>query len=320
MGDIFAAVPAHDDPRLLVGFRSSDDGGVYELDHGEALVQTVDFFTPIVDDPEDFGAIAAANALSDVYAMGGKPLTALSLVCFPYKDLDTDILRAIVRGGSRTIQAAGAVVIGGHSVADPEIKFGYAVTGLVSPTRVWRNDTARPGDVLVLTKPLGTGLLTTAVKQDKLPQDVLAEPIQEMKRLNASAAGLAAKCLVRAATDVTGYGFLGHLYEMLRPAGLGAVIHTQALPIFDGVDEAIRLGAITGAFTSNRSYVPEAVLIKTAAYQALEQVLFDPQTSGGLLVALPAHQAASLVDRLRGAGHRCAVVGQVTTSGDIVCE
>ena len=306
-------------PDLLVGFRASDDGGIYRISDDQALVQSVDFFTPIVDDPADFGAISAANALSDIYAMGGKPLTALSLVCFPYKDLPLHLLTEMTAGGAEKIGESGALIIGGHSVEDPEIKLGYAITGTVNPDEFWRNDTPQVGDTLVLTKPLGTGLITTAVKQDKLPAHHLTTPIREMKRLNAVARDLGRQLEIHAATDITGYGFFGHLYEMIRGRGLGARIQVEALPLFEGVWQAINLGAITGAHKTNREYLAPYQIDGNPAYKKYEPLLFDPQTSGGLLLALPEEQASVLVENLCQSGHRAAAVGTITNNGELCC-
>jgi len=310
-------MPPVDAPQLLVGYASADDGAVYRLDGDTALVQTVDFFTPIVDDARVFGAISAANALSDIYAMGGRPITALSLVCFPDRDLPAELLADIAAGGAAKIAESGAVVAGGHSVSDPEIKFGYAVTGLVEPDRLWRNDTPQPGDALLLTKPLGTGLITTAVKQDKLAADSLAEPIREMTRLNRAARDLARDFDIHAATDVTGYGLMGHLFEMLRGRELGAQISAEALPLFDHVWTAITAGAITGAHRTNVEYVSAYRLTANAALEKFQHALYDPQTSGGLLLALPPDQAQDLLRALTEAGHRAAVIGGITAQAKI---
>ena len=315
-----ARLPRPDDPRLLVGYDAADDGAVYRLEGSTCLIQTVDFFTPIVDDPGDFGAIAAANALSDVYAMGGRPLTALSLVCYPYKTWPGEILEAILRGGVETVREAGALVVGGHSVQDAEIKFGYAVTGLVDEVEVRRNDTPRVGDALVLTKPLGTGTLTTAVKKDLLGADHLREPVAEMRRLNAEAAERARVADVAAVTDITGFGLIGHLYEMVRGRALGAEIVCEALPLFPGVWDAIAAEAFTGAHTTNRHYVAEYHIEDTAAHRRFGQILYDPQTSGGLLIALAEADAEPLVTTLRATGHRAARIGTITAEPVIRCR
>ena len=319
MGHIFAAIPKSDDANLIVGFSSSDDGAVYRLDDKTALVQSVDFFTPIVDDPFDFGAISAANALSDIYAMGGVPKTALSLVCFPYKEMPYDILASIVAGGAQKVAESGALVVGGHSVGDDEIKFGYAVTGLIDPRHCWRNDTPQVGDALLLTKPLGTGVLTTAVKQDKLPADFLAAPIAEMKRLNAAAAAAARKFTIHAATDITGFGLLGHLFEMVRGSQLGARVQVESLACFTGTDQALQLGAFTAAHRTNHEYVAAYELAATPALDAYGGILFDPQTSGGLLLALPQEQASELLAALLASGHNACHVGEITAKAVIEC-
>ncbi len=310
-------MPRADHPELLVDFRAADDGAVYRLDDGQALVQTVDFFTPIVDDPRDFGAISAANSLSDVYAMGARPITALALVCCPYRDLPEGLLGEIIAGGAEKIIESGAAVVGGHSVVDPEIKFGYAVTGLVDPRRAWRNNTPEPGDALLLTKPLGTGLIATAVKQDKLDAGTLDEPTHEMKRLNRAACEAARGFDIHAATDVTGFGLLGHLYEMIRGRSLGAVLHAGALPLFPAVWEAVAKGAITGAAKTNMDYLSSFPLAETPDFERFKPILFDPQTSGGLLLALPRNQAELLGEQLNRDGHRTAVIGRVQEEAEL---
>ena len=317
---MLGAIPSREDENLLVGYDTADDAAVYRLNDDTCLIQTVDFFTPIVDDPEDFGEITAANSLSDVYAMGGRPLTALSLVCYPYKTWPIHILQAIMAGGARKVLESGALVVGGHSVADDEIKFGYAITGTVAADAFWRNNTPEPGDVLVLTKPLGTGTLTTAIKKDLLGAEYLEEPVAEMKRLNACAAELAQNLEVHAATDITGFGLMGHLYEMLKPRGYGAKICCEALPVFPGVWEAIKARAFTGAHTSNREYVCDYEIPETTGLETYGQILFDPQTSGGLMLALPKQEATSYLSGLNDAGHRAAIIGEVTAEAVIRCE
>lgn len=319
MGEIFSAIDQKPDDRLIVGFDASDDGAVFQIDADRALVQSVDFFTPIVDDPEAFGAIAAANSLSDIYAMGGRPLTALSLVCYPYASLGTEILAAIVAGGSRKVRESGALVVGGHSVSDEEIKFGYSVTGEVAPNAAWRNDTPQVGDALVLSKPLGTGVITTAVKQDKLPEKLLDEPIAEMARLNSKAAELARAYDIHAATDITGFGLMGHLYEMLRAQNLGADIRTDNLAVFEGVMDGIAQKALTRAHRTNREYLADYDVPDTETLQRFGDVVYDPQTSGGLLFALPSDQADALFQDLERHGHRPSLVGTITSNPSIVC-
>lgn len=303
-----------------MGYDHADDGAVYRLQGGVCLVQTVDFFTPIVDDAEDFGAISAANALSDIYAMGGQPLTALSLVCFPHKTWPLDLLAGIMRGAEAKVKEADAVIVGGHSVQDEEIKFGLAVTGTVAEDAYWTNRGARDGDVLVLTKPIGTGTLTTAVKQDKLPASVLDMPVREMKRLNARAAALAREIEVHAVTDVTGFGLMGHLFEMLRTDGLGAVIRYEQIPLFPCVWEAIEAKALTAAHRTNRDYVANYDIPRTGAHETQAPMLYDPQTSGGLLLACPPDDGERLVRLLTEEDHCAAVIGKVTGSGSIVVK
>lgn len=292
-------------------FKTSDDGAVFRTGHNCALVQTMDFFTPIVDNPEDFGAISAANALSDIYAMGGKPLTALSIVCFPHKTLDIDILARICSGGAQTISSSGAMVVGGHSVSDDDIKFGYAVTGTVDPEQIWRNHTVKLHDSLVLTKPLGTGLLTTAVKQNHLKQKVLESPIREMKRLNKMACETGRCFEINAATDVTGFGLLGHLFEMLSPRNLGAELELTQLPLFPYVWEAIEKKALTGAHRTNKDYIQSYAMESTNTSNRFLPILLDPQTSGGLLFSLPRSEAEDLVQALHKQNHQAAIIGRV---------
>ena len=311
------AIPYRHDANLLVGYGSADDGAVYRLDNGTCLIQTVDFFTPIVDDPFQYGEIAAANALSDVYAMGGRPVTALSLVCYPYKTWPADMLQQIMAGGASKIEEAGSLVVGGHSVQDAEIKFGFAITGTVAEKNIWRNDTPRAGDALVLSKPLGTGTLTTAVKQNKLDETILDAAIREMSRLNAAAAVQAKKYKVSAVTDITGFGLMGHLYEMVRGAGYGAHIRCENLPVLPGAWDAIAAEAFTGAHKTNRVYVADYHIPETSALIQYGQLLFDPQTSGGLLIALPPADAKTLAADLCREGHTAAVIGDITERATI---
>ncbi len=301
--------PATSD-RVLVGYGTSDDAGVYLLRDDVALVSTVDFFTPIVDDPYDFGRIAATNAFSDVYAMGGRPLTALNIVAFP-EDLDLAILARILEGGASVARSAGVAVIGGHTIKDAEPKYGMAVTGTVDPKRIVTNANAQPGDLLVLTKPLGTGILTTALKRGAIEPHDLEEAVRAMTTLNdgASEAMLAAEA--HAATDITGFGLLGHAGGMARASNVRVVIYAAAVPFMDRVLELIESGAVPGgtrhnaethaAFTDFATTVPEAVRIG----------LSDAQTSGGLLISVAADRVDMLVSRLTEAGTLAAVIGEV---------
>lgn len=318
MGDIFKAIEQPTSPELLVGFEASDDSAIFRLDEKTALVQSLDFFSPIVDDPVQFGAIAAANSLSDIYAMGGRPITALTMLCFPYTTVDTDILARISRGGSQKIRESGALVVGGHSVLDSEVKFGYAVTGLVDPNLFWRNNTPQEGDALLLTKPLGTGLIATAVKQNKLPASYLNEPTSEMMRLNKLASELAAPLTVHACTDITGFGLMGHLFEMCRSQSMGALLKSDAIAVFNGVWQAIEAGALTRAHGSNREYLSDYAA-DSPALEKFGDILFDPQTSGGLLLAMPPVDAQTLKKALVAQGHHTSLVGHITSSPEIRC-
>ncbi len=291
---------------MLVDHSTGDDAGVYRLDSGEALVQTVDFFTPVVDDPYTFGSIAAANALSDVYAMGGRPLTALSIACFPEKDFPTEWAAAIVKGGFDKLCEAGCVLLGGHSVRDPEIKFGYAVTGLVDPARLLTNAGARAGDVLVLTKPLGTGIIATALKAGQAPDDVVASAAISMATLNRAAAAAALHCGVRAATDVTGFGLIGHALALARESGVTLELQARALPVLPGARElAPRFQP--GGLRANVAQYGEEVKVQAGVEAELRVLAYDPQTSGGLLLCIP--EAA--VDALLGELPTAQVIGHV---------
>jgi selenide, water dikinase len=279
-------VPTHADRRVLVGRETFDDAGVFVLRDDLALVQTVDFFAPIVDDPYVFGQIAAANALSDVFAMGGEPLTALAIVGFPAGKLPPSVLADILRGGQDKVREAGAVLIGGHSIIDEELKFGLSVTGQAHPARLLTNATARPGDRLVLTKPLGTGLLATAAKADRLPAESIAALHASMSSLNAAASRAALAAGVTCATDVTGFGLLGHALNVARGSGVTLRIDGRRLPELPGARELWRAGTRTGGYERNESYLASHVDSAAADPSDLALAL-DPQTSGGLLLAVP---------------------------------
>jgi len=295
---------------LLVGFGHADDSGVVALDHDRALVQTVDFLTPMVDDAQKFGAIAAANALSDVYAMGGVPLSVLNVLCFPSKTLDSETLGSILKGALNKVIQAGAVLAGGHSVRDEELKFGLAVTGLIHPDRVWKNDGAQVGDVLVLTKPLGTGILTTARKRDAITEDELAEAVASMLRLNDTAASVGRALRVHSCTDITGNGLVGHAWEIARASGVLLSMGFEQLPILAGALELAGQGFVPGGARSNTRYVGsgwQAVGLN----EAEEGLVFDPQTSGGLLFSVHCEDATTLCATLGQEGVNAAVVGEV---------
>ena len=296
---------------LLVGTSTADDAGVFRIAPDLALVQTVDFFTPIVDDAFQFGAIAAANALSDVYAMGGEPKTALNVACFPQNGVPLEVLIDILRGGLAKAEEAGVVVVGGHTVIDEEIKFGMAVTGLVHPDRILRNVGARPGDALVLTKALGTGIVATALKRGAGSPAEHAAAIESMAALNAAAARVLRGFQVHACTDVTGFGLLGHGYEMAHGSGVRLALVAERLPLLPGARALAAAGHLTGGCKRNREWLADKVEVAAAVPADLAEIAWDPQTSGGLLAAVPAATAPRLLDAFRAAGVRAATIGAV---------
>lgn len=302
------------DPHLLVGIGTSDDAGVYKIDDTTALIQTLDFFTPIVDDPYLFGQIAAANSLSDVYAMGGKPLTAMNIVAFPLGTLDGDVLLAILQGGQDKINEAGAILVGGHTVYDTEPKYGLSVTGIVHPDKVLTNANVQPGDALVLTKALGTGVLATAAKADMFATGVAAANVG-MAKLNKQAAEIIARYAVNACTDITGFGLLGHVYEMASASKVNIAIDSTTLPLLPEAAEAAAMGFVPAGAYENRSYL-QTVTFADDVPENLRDLCFDPQTSGGLLVSLPLEYAIALLGELRSGGvSEAAIIGKATITG-----
>jgi selenide,water dikinase len=305
------------DDRVLVDYRTSDDAGVYRISETRALVQTVDFFTPVVDDPFAYGRIAGANALSDVYAMGGRPLTALAIAGFP-KDADRAVLSEIFRGGLQALREAGAALLGGHTVQDQEIKFGYAVTGEVDPGRMWTNAGAKPGDRLLLTKALGTGVIATAIKFARADRRTAEGAIASMVQLNKAAAealsGLEAAA-VHACTDITGFGLVGHATELARASGCVVQIDSGRVPLLDGALDLVE-GNTPGGGRTNRSHFGAGVRTERTLDARLEQLLYDPQTSGGLLVAVDPGSAAAALELLRRAGVTAHEVGSVSAPGE----
>ena len=299
-------MPKIANPNVLAGFDHADDAGVYQLTPELAMVQTVDFFTPIVDDPFTFGAIAAANSLSDIYAMGGRPVSALSIVAFP-ADGESDVLEAIMRGGLEKMREAGCALLGGHSVADPEIKFGYAVTGTIHPERIKHNGGAQAGDALVFTKALGTGAIVTAEKRGEARPEWIEAAVESMLTLNGRACETMLEYQVHACTDITGFGFIGHAREMALASGVALEIEAVAIRQLPGALEAIRAGGISKGLRNNREFASCVVDGGNDLDPVLIDLLYDPQTSGGLLISLPREDAESLVERLPGA-HR---VGRV---------
>lgn len=306
-----AALVPHTDPRLLVGHETFDDAGVFRLSDDLALVQTVDFFAPIVDDPYDFGQVAAANALSDVYAMGGDPLTALSIVGFPTGKLPLHVLSTILRGGQDKVHEAGASLVGGHTINDEEVKFGLAVTGRVHPDRILSNANARAGDVLILTKPIGTGLVATAVKRGSAAPGHEAAMIASMKRLNREASVAALAVGVRCATDITGYGLLGHAAHIARASAVTLQLRVGDLPVLPGAAEALAAGVRTGGAERNDAFVAPDVAWSSVS-DAQRALLVDPQTSGGLLVAVPGNRVPEYLSRVDGS----VVIGEVVPRGE----
>ncbi len=285
-----------------MGTETGDDAAVVRLDDERALVETLDFFSPVVDDPFDFGRVAAANAFSDVYAMGGRPLFALNILCFPMKTLGHEVLARVLAGGDAIAAEAGVPILGGHSVEDPEPKYGMVVTGLVHPDRLLRNTGGRPGDVLFLTKPLGSGILTTALKKGALAPERAAEIVRVMTTLNRAGAEAMQEVGVRACTDVTGFGLLGHLRGMLACTGVGAELEFARLPLVDGVLETVRGGTCPGGTRRNLGFFGPHCEFDDALDEAQRLVVADAQTSGGLLIACPPERADALADALRAAG------------------
>lgn len=304
-------MPENTDPDLLVGFDRADDAGVYRLSETQALVQTVDFFTPIVDDPFVFGAIAAANALSDIYAMGGRPLTALNIAGFPNKLLGMEVLNQILRGGASKVREAGAVLVGGHTVQDPELKYGLAVTGVVHPERIFTNAGARPGDWLILTKKLGTGLIANAFKAGALSEADLEEAVASMMALNAAASAQMQNIGASACTDITGFGLLGHARELAAASRVSLTLRASQAPVFELALELAGRGPLTGGSRANQDFLAGAVRVEPGVSLARANILFDAQTSGGLLIAVDPAKAQALLDALRPVAPASALIGQV---------
>lgn len=303
------------DPNVITGFLGSEDAGVYRLNDSTALVQTVDFFTPIVDDPRTFGRAAAANSLSDVYAMGGRPLTALNIVCFPVKKLGMAMLRSILQGGLDVLEEAGVALVGGHSVEDDEPKYGLSVTGVVHPDRVMTNSSLRAGDRLVLTKAVGTGLIATAIKAQLASSKSMEVVVASMCALNKSASEVATQFGVRACTDVTGFGLAGHLVEMARASRCRMRVRAQGVPVLDGAMEAASMGLVPAGARSNHNFFRTWTTIDSGLSPETVDLMFDPQTSGGLVMGIPSDRATDFLAALRDHGVEIAtVIGEVYDS------
>ena len=296
---------------MIVGFETADDAGVFRLADDLALVQTVDFFTPVADDPFVYGRVAAINSLNDVYAMGGKPVSALSVVCYPQQG-DFEILGQILEGGQRAMNEAGVVVIGGHSVDDQEMKFGYAVTGVIDPSKVVTNAGAKPGDVLILTKPIGTGAINTAVKNGVAREAAVQAAIKAMTTSAAAASKAMVKAGANACTDITGFGLLGHAYEMAKASDVSLLIESEEVPLLPDVLDLIRQGMLTRGDKNNRVYVGATVQFDSGVSGEVQSALFDPQTAGGLLISIEEDNAASFLTEVPEA----KVIGRVTEKGE----
>jgi selenide,water dikinase len=306
-------IPKPKHPDLLVGVNTIDDAGVFRLNDDLALVQTVDFFTPIVDDPYTYGAIAAANSLSDVYAMGGEPVTALNIVCYPKSILKPEFLSEILRGGHDKAEEAGCPIIGGHSVEDNEMKYGLAVTGKIHPQKILTNSNAQAGDALVLTKPLGTGIVTTAFKLGEISDELYQQVTDSMLELNYVSSKLAVQFGAHACTDITGYSLLGHAWGMANASEVGLVFYSLNIPIFSGATQLAAQGYLTGGDVTNRAYLKGQIQLDEKTSEDLVRVLYDPQTSGGLLISISSEVVEEFVAELKNQGVVSAnIVGRVT--------
>jgi selenide, water dikinase len=299
------------DPNLIVGFDTADDAGVYRLRDDLALVQTLDFFTPIVDDPYDYGRIAALNSINDVWAMAGTPLTAMAITCFPKKGVDPGILAQIMRGGLETLNKYGVILVGGHSVDNEQIMFGYSVTGVIHPDKVAKNSGARAGDVIILTKPIGTGVISTGIKFGKVSHVVTSASVQTMLTPGKHAAEAMREFNVRGATDVTGFALLGHAWEMACASNVTIEIEARAVPLLDGALELATFGLLTSGDRTNREYVGSDVAIDKSVDANLVKLLYDPQTAGGMLIAVSEERAEQLMGVLKPHYSSAAVIGRV---------
>ncbi len=311
---VLHSLPKFDYPDVIVGTETSDDAAVFRLRPDLAIVNTVDFFTPIVDDPYTFGQIAAANALSDVYAMGGEPKTALNIVCFPKGKMDMKVLGEVLKGGAEKAREAGVAVVGGHSIIDEEIKYGMAITGVIHPDRIIRNVGVQEGDALVLTKPLGTGIITTALKRRKAPKESFQQAVAAMLTLNNTASKIMLTYPVHACSDITGFGLLGHALEMASGSSVTLMLESGKLPLLRRAHRLAEKGYLTGGCKRNREYLKDKVTVDSSIREGVVEVAFDPQTSGGLLIALPQKYASKLVAELQANGLKAAAAIGYATS------
>ena len=316
LAQVLSKMPAQDfSTDVLVGFETSDDAGVFRLDNNTALVQTVDFFTPIADDPEIYGRIAAVNSLNDIYAMGGKPISALSIVCYPQKG-DWEVLGEIIRGGQKALNEENVVVLGGHSVDDQEIKFGYAVTGVINPNKIIKNSGAKAGDILVLTKPIGTGVISTGVKFGKASEAAKNAALKTMTTSAREASKAMQKLGANGCTDITGFGLLGHAYELANASGVSLKIKSEKVPFLIEVFELIEQKMLTRGDKNNREYVGETIEFNNKISREMQSALFDPQTAGGLLISIEAEKAEQLIEEVEQA----VIIGRVEEKGKFLIE
>ena len=313
LAQVLSNLPKQNNENVIVGFETADDAGVFRLNNETALVQTVDFFTPVADEPEIYGQIAAINSLNDVYAMGGTPLTALSLVCYPQKG-DWEVLGQILLGGQKMMNAENVVILGGHSVDDQEIKFGYAVTGIVDPKRVIRNSEAREGDLLILTKPIGTGVISTGIKFEKASEEAKNAALKTMTTSAREASKAMREVGVNACTDITGFGLLGHAFEMSKASKVTFIIESEKVPLLPEVLSLIEQKMLTRGDRNNRAYVGETIKFDERVTREMQSALFDPQTAGGLLISVKESKAESLIRMLDEA----AVIGRVEAFKDVL--
>ena len=318
LAQVLCNLPKMEDEKLIVSLDTSDDAAVYKLTEDTALIQTLDFFTPVVDDPYTYGQIAAANSLSDVYAMGGRPLTAMNIVCFP-NCLDPKVLNKILKGGADKIVEAGALLVGGHTVEDNEPKYGLSVTGIVHPKKVWANSTARIGDYLILTKPIGLGILNTAIKADMATKEQYDMAVRTMVTLNKYAFESLENLNISACTDITGFGFLGHAFEMAKGSEVSLEIYSDKVPVIEGARDFASMGIIPAGMYSNKKHIENEVKIEVNIEEVMEDLLYDPQTSGGLLVAISESDLEKALKNLSNSMiNDFSVVGKVLPKSEYV--
>ncbi len=303
-------------PNLIVGLESPDDAGVYKLDSNTALIQTLDFLTPVTDSPYEFGQIAAANSLSDVYAMGGSPITVMNIVCFPGKDMAESILTETLKGGLDKIDESGATLVGGHTVDDPEFKYGLSVTGIVHPDKVLTNSGAQSGDVIILTKPVGTGIMSTAIKRRVAKEDHVKEVVKVMSMLNKTAAGMMSQFQVNACTDVTGFGLAGHLLEMAKGSKKHIRLETQKVPLLNSVLDFANRGLVPGGAGKNRIFFEKFIQVGKSVDRAMLDLMFDPQTSGGLLISLQKEEGKAFIEKMETLDQKAWIIGKIINDSD----